>query len=455
MKKIIGIFIVLLLIGTLVLPAMGNVDNFEYKAYPTPIGDTWYTTFGGNEHDNARWIDITSDGNYIIVGYTESFGIGGQDIWLIKVDSEGNEIWNKTFGGSGDERPISVQETTDLGFMIAGHTNSYGQGNYDVWLIKTDIDGNKEWDKTYGTEKYEILHHGIQISDGFLLVGDYEFLGKNEQQAMIIKTDLDGNEVWIKKYGSSNTDEMGHRIRVTSDGDYIVTGYTGSYTSQGLLDVWLFKTDSDGNMLWNKTVSGSGVDYGLGIIETSDYGYLISGLTNSYGAGFDDAWLIKTDSNGDIIWKNTYGGSKGEWALVVQQTTDGGFAFIGRTSSYGAGDIDCWLVKTDSNGKELWNTTFGGDQREENACFQQTIDGGYIVVGETKSFGAGKYDILLIKTDENGESEIDNHVKKNYSSDPLITTMKTVRNIYQLILLRFIERYPLLENLIICALETL
>jgi hypothetical protein len=204
---------------------------------------------------------------------------------------------------------------------------------------------------------------------------------------------------FAKSYGGAYEDDA-NSVQQTSDGGYIVAGYTESFGAGG--DIFLIKTDASGNVIWAKTYGGTGNEWPSSAQQTSDGGYIVAGYTESFGAGSADAFLIKTDANGNIIWAKTYGGTDDDWAYSIQQTSDGGYIVAGWTRSFGAGLYDFFLIKTDADGNLEWSKTYGGASDDRANSVQQTTDGGYIVAGRTSSFGAGSVDAFLIKTDENG-----------------------------------------------------
>ncbi len=210
------------------------------------------------------------------------------------------------------------------------------------------------------------------------------------------------SKTFNKTFGGSGGDHA-YSIQQTSDGGYILAGDTNSFGAGGC-DFWLIKTDANGNTVWDKTFGGSEDDWAHDVQQTSDGGYILAGITYSYGAGDRDAWLIKTDVNGIKQWDKTFGGSGGDGAFSVQQTSDGGYILAGYTNSYGAGNEGFWLIKTDANGIKQWDKTFGGSGSEEAWSVQQTSDGGYILAGGTNSYGTGDYDAWLIKTDAWGNA---------------------------------------------------
>ncbi|MBC7328913.1 hypothetical protein H5T88_00985 [bacterium] len=342
-KKLLACLFVIALLGL-----QGGGGAPSPPSVPT---QTFEKTFGGRDSDGGNCVAETKDGGYIIVGTTYSFDAGGGDVYLIKTDSKGNKVWEKNFGGRDRDEGYSVAETKDGGYIIVGGTWSFGPGYSDVYLIKTDSEGNKVWEKTFG-----------------------------------------GRHV-----------DVGYSVAETKDGGYIIVGKTLSF-GEGLEeeDVYLIKTDSKGNMVWEKTFGGRHVDAGYSVAETKDGGYIIVGRTYSCDAGMEDVYLIKTDSKGNMVWEKNFGGRDRDEGYSVAETKDGGYIIVGRTWSFGPGYSDVYLIKTDSEGNKVWEKTFGGRDRDEGYSVAETKDGGYIIVGWTGSFGAGEDDVYLIKTDSKG-----------------------------------------------------
>jgi hypothetical protein len=298
--------------------------------------------FGGHLDDLANAVIQTQDGGYLIVGKTESFG-ASRDVYVLKLDKNGNKQWEKTFGGAKDDWANAVIQTQDGGYLIVGRTNSFGAGWYpDVYVLKLDKNGNKQWEKTFG--------------------GIY--------------------------------DHLANAVVQTQDGGYLIVGKSGG-------DVYVLKLDKNGKKQWEKTFGGVSWNEAKAVIQTQDGGYLIVESTGLSEVSFSDIYVLKLDKNGNKQWKKTFGGESSDWAYAVVQTQDGGYLIVGRTESFGA-SRDVYVLKLDKNGNKQWEKTFGGEGDDEAKAVIQTQDGGYLIVGKTESFGAGGSDAYIIFLDKSG-----------------------------------------------------
>jgi len=360
----------------------------------------WAVTFGGTNIEYGNAVCLSPDGGYVITGVTESYGAGSWDAYLIKTDSSGDTLWARTFGGIHTDQGCSVQPTADGGYVITGIADS--SVSQDIWLIKTDAEGNQVWARTFGGPDAD---HGYSVqptSDGgYIIVGEtWSFA--NKYDACLIKTDASGTEEWTETFGGAGFDEF-YSVRQTADGGYVVAGGTEP-ESAGLSDVWLIKVDESGDEEWTKTFGGSGNDYANSVEQTSDGGFIVVGSTNSYGAGYFDAYLTKTDADGNQVWAKTFGGTGGEGGASVRQTSDGGYVIAGSTESFGNGQGDAWLVRTDASGNELWSTALGGPDWDCGSSVVVAPNGGYVMCGTTESYDVGGKDVWLVWIDANGSA---------------------------------------------------
>jgi hypothetical protein len=366
------------------LPIGYNIGML-FEAPPTE----WEKPYGGTSEEGAYALVQTVDGGYALAGWTNSYGAGSNDFWLVRTDANGNERWNKTYGGTNNDEAFALVRTVDGGYALTGWTGSYGAGYLDFWLVKTDSAGTMLWSKTYGGAGYDQAYALVQTVDGgYAIAGYTTSFGAGEEDFWLVKTDSAGTMLWSKTYGGDGGDGAVTLVQ-TVDGGYAIAGWTNSYGA-GSNDFWLVRTDANGNERWNKTYGGTGSDWAYALVQTGDEGYALAGLTNY------DFWLVKTDSAGTMLWSKTYGGDGGDGAWALVQTGDGGYALAGDTYSFGV-DQDFWLVKTDANGNEQWNKTYGGTGYEEAYDLVQTGDGGYAIAGYTTSFGAGEEDFWLVK----------------------------------------------------------
>ena len=386
----------------------GKIYNNFFSNLQTNVWEIENTrinkTFGGSDLDLVGSMIQTDDGGYAIAGTTYSYGPSG-DFWLVKTDASGTMEWNKTYGGTSNDHAYSVVQTEpDGGYAIVGATNSYGVAS-DFWLVKTDASGNEEWNKTYGGASFDAAYSVVQTEPdgGYAIAGGTWSFGAGEFDFWLVKTDSAGNHLWNKTYGGTAYDAALSVVQTgpEPDGGYAIAGTTYSYGA-GYQDFWLVKTDSAGNHLWNKTFGGTGWDEAWGLVETVDGGYAIAGSTWSFGAGEYDFWLVKTDADGNHVWNKTYGGSLTDVALSMVQTDDHGYAMAGVTYLYDVSG-DFWLVKTDASGTMEWNQTYEGTFTDcAYSVVQTKPDRGYVMAGTTTSYGAGYEDVWLIKTDSLG-----------------------------------------------------
>lgn len=367
----------------------------------------WTETYGSGDGEWAYSLIQTADRGYAIAGAAATYswperGYINYTFLLIKTDEEGKMQWNKTYGNEDehDELAYSIVQTEDEGYVIAGVKlySSVVDGEYrvrgDFWLVKTDSEGVMQWNRTYGGAENEQLNQVILTSDG-----GYALIGYREASvfpyyadAWLVKTDADGNMQWNRTYGDEDFD-WGSCVLETDEG-YAICGWTYSFGSG---DFWLIKTDLLGNVRWNRTYGGQEQEWANCVVKSKDGGYLLAGRTESFGAGGGDAWLVKTDSSGNMQWNKTYGDADREYVQSVVQTRDGGYVFVGSINSVTSGDADAWVTKTDSTGNMEWNAILGGGEYDQANFVVENRDSDWVFAGETTSYGAGRSDAWLVK----------------------------------------------------------
>lgn len=358
-------------------------------------GDTlWTKTYGYSGSDEGIFVRQTDDLGYIITGLTgSSFNT---DIWLLKTDQNGDTLWTGSYGGDGIEYGYYVQTTSDGGYIISGATQSFGSGPFDLYLVKTDEFGNTLWTRNYGTEDAEYGRSVQQTSDGGYIVGGYAYSGgPTLGDLYLLKTDSNGDSVWIKHYGGSSV-ETGLSLSAVSDGGYIFGATTASFGA-GATDFWLLRLNQDGDTLWTRTYGGLLEETAFCVEQTSDGGYVIAGCSNSFGNGLFDVYVVRTDSIGDTLWTGIYGGYLDDYGEHICEAFGGGYIITGYTRSNSAGSTDLLVMKIDDDGNEVWYETYGGDDHDVGHAVRPATDEGYIITGCTRSFGAGWNDLWLLK----------------------------------------------------------
>lgn len=552
--------------GGYVMLSYYSGSNNVYVTKLASNGDVeWVKSYGGTSTDRAYDIDQTSDGGYVFVGYTDSYGQGGSDMLVVKIDANGIVEWDRAYGGTEDEVGYAIVQTIDGDYFAVGSCNSFGQGNEDFYIIRIWTTGTLVTDRVIGTDKLEraydvtqdvsgdivavgytndlsghynmiatkftsnMTHQWTRIyggtdeetgkfisptTDGGVIIGGYsqsfnpensqddmylvktdsdglsevclqemiyypivnppvmnvacgvgtatgsaissaaspvitssnEFvhqlngceqnkfqrnyfyddhstkitsvkqtidngyalagsayqLSADKQYMTLMKTDIEGEVLWTKTY-----EEQAHTfindMQITSDGGYILGGMTSDWEDSEYF-FYVVRTNSAGDVIWTKKVGGPGLneEFLYGIQETNDGGFVLAGATYSYGAGMADNFIVKLDEDGNTTWANAYGGTSSDFINDIYVNQDGSFIATGYTTSYGAGNNDVFLMKINSNGSLAWTKTYGGTIAEDGESVIQTNDGGYIITGSTSSYGEGGNDVLVIKTDMNG-----------------------------------------------------
>ena len=368
------------------------------------FGQGWEQTFGGVASESGESVKQTTDGGYIVCGSTSSFGEGPSDIYVVKTNSNGDVLWTESFGGFGPvgDSGTSIEQTTDGGYIITGSVNaptvgSEFQTTANICLLKIDSLGAEEWLQEFDEKGGADYGCSVQqTTDGGYIVTGFT---NSSNDMCVIKTDQYGEEEWSQVFVSENG---GRSIDETSDGGYIITGDLGD--GLGNNNVYLLKINVSGEAEWSQVFSEDGYS-GIGdsVQQTSDEGYIVCGTLYGSDDGFWNLYLVKTDTLGELLWSQTFEGSDGcSVGRSVQQTLDGGYIVCGSTECFSAEESDVYLMKLDEDGTEEWSQTFGGTGVDVGVSVQQTTDGGYIITGTTHSFGNGDGDVWLIKTDSEG-----------------------------------------------------
>ena len=368
--------------------------------------NVWKKTYGGVYADGGRSICLTPEGGFIVVGYTYSFGLGYSDIYVVCLNETGEMIWSKTFGDIGWEYGYSICSSHDDGYLLVGYSTSFGNGSKDFYVVKIGYDGDLIWSETYGGSGLDVgMSSCLSNEDCYLICGYTESFGSGEDDIYVIKINNDGGIIWENQYGGSGA-ELGYQIKPTSDGHYIVIGASGS--DKPNFDCFLIKIDEDGNVLWENTFGfpggEGGYDRGHGVIELDDGGFLVVGETN-----FGDALnmlVVRTDGNGDVLWAKTFGERLHDHGNDIIETIDGNFVLCGRVDKSIDGVNDLCLIKIDSEGNQLWKRVIDMSGSEWGCSVRECDDEGFFVCGHTDSFGNGDYDVFVMKTDSFGDSNL-------------------------------------------------
>ena len=386
---------------------------------------------------------------------------GELDIWIVKTDATGNIQWQNTIGGSGSDGLWTIQQTADGGYILGGNSTSPASGDktegsngdYDLWILKTDATGNIQWQNTIGGSGSDGLYAIEQLADEGFMIGGYSDSPLSGDKAensnggydyWILKTDATGNIEWQNTIGGAMDDFL-FSMDQTTDGGYILAGssessISGDKTENSVgADYWMVKTDGTGNIQWQNTIGGDGYDAPCSVQQTADGGYMLGGYSTSDNTGDktelsnggNDYWIVKTDATGNIEWQNTIGGAYDETLNSIMQTADGGYVLGGFSPSPISGDKtedsngvdDYWILKCDPNGTIEWENTIKAVGADQLFCVQETSDGGYILGGYSDSpisddkteDSNGLIDYWIVKFASDGPSSVAPSPSKRFS----------------------------------------
>ena len=368
-------------------------------------------TFGGADNDIGYSLCKPESGGYLLAGSTRSYGAGSEDMFIIRLGSFGNLHWSKVYGWKHADMLRSVIPINN-GFLLTGMTWDFGTIRSDIYLLKIDRNGEKVFEKFYGTPSRDAGHKVITTVDGGYLILAYSRGYEPRGDFLLIKTDSSGNELWRQNYGTE-LDDIAFGLYQNNDGNILIFGSIGSFYydvhynfHNHDADMVLIQTDPDGNVLWQKTYGEDGHDLGFDIKPAPDGGYYLFGSSQSFGAESFDMLLIKVDESGNEEWHRLYGGEEYEYGLSMDVNANNELFLFGTTKTFGySGSADFYLLKTDAEGNIIWQTTIGGNDADFGNTVIATSDSGCAVIGSTGSFGEGGQDFLFVKLDKDGMIE--------------------------------------------------
>ena len=451
--------------------------SFRVRETSVEVSDK---TIGGTGEDILFSSALSMpDGGYMLAGRSSSNASGDKsensrgsdDYWIVKTDAQYYKLWDKTFGGNGGDGLQNIVATSDGGWLLVGNSNSdisgdkseNSKGSTDYWIIKVDNQGNKVWDKTFGGSGIDLVYSAIAVSDGGYLLGGFsesDASGDKSENSLgsadywILRIDNQGNKLWDKTFGGSGGDGIRNLI-ATSDGGWLLFGNSDSdisgdksENSKGSGDYWVLKIDNRGNKIWDKTIGGSESDNLTFTILTADGGYLLAGYSHSNASGDKsennrgngDYWIVKLDAGFNKVWDKTFGGSNSDSPNAISKTSDGGYLVGGTSNSNASGDKsengkgswDLWVVKIDAGGNQVWDKTLGGSNSDELASIILTAHGNHIASGSSDSNASedksenskGGYDYWIVELKLPSAPSVMSFMVMNAQTDQEIKELK-------------------------------
>lgn len=409
----------LVTLGFHFMACTGDDDDDDATATPTPTSTatptytptgtatpplmTWNRTYGGGDDEYSRQVIQTSDNGYAVVGYTRSWGNGQDDVLVMKLDLAGNIVQQKTFGDAHNDWGNGLVQTPEGGFGVACYTAPDDGLPWDGWIFKTDASLNVVWETFFGEIEKEDGPNNLYLAhdNSLIMSGVIDKTTVETHDVLLMNISANGSISWYKQYGEEGQDKS-NNMAVCSDGGYIIAAESCSH-SNGLSDAWLIRTDSQGNVLWENNFGGPLLEEAFHVEQTPEGGFIVAAYTKPSLYEFSDAIILKLDQDGNEQWRKTYGSAKEDYAWSITTAQDDGYVFCGMINgdSWNSGG-DGWLVKLDQNGAKVWEQTFTGAAHDELFYLIKTADGGYLATGESSSNGAGGLDIWIVKTDVNG-----------------------------------------------------
>ncbi|WP_456366177.1 CGP-CTERM sorting domain-containing protein [Thermococcus sp.] len=374
---------------------------------------TWAAVYGGRSNtgangvtlSDANAIAIAPNGDIIIVGNTFGFGAGGSDFWVLRLNGNGDIIWQKTFGGSDDDYANAVAIAPNGDIIVAGDTSSFGNGGWDTLVIRLDGRGNVKWEKTYGGEDNEYTNAvAIAPNGDIITAGSTSSFGAGNADIWVMRLSPSGDVKWQMTYGGPKDDEA-YGVALTPGGNIVVSGYTESFGA-GDWDAGILRLSGNGDVIWQKTYGGKKSDEANAVAIAGNGDIIVAGDTSSFGAGDSDVWVLQLDGGGNVKWAKAYGGKKDDYANAVALTPNGDMIVAGSTYSFGVGGKDLWVLKLDSDGNVEWEKTYG--EKHDDTANGVTVapNGDILIAGGTYKITSGA-EAWVIRLGENGGSKIE------------------------------------------------
>jgi hypothetical protein len=393
-QKLLVIFLITVAFVALTLKTNAASNSTETPSPSSLTGDSrfkvlWEKTFGGAGDDRAFYALANTDGN-LIVGSSRSILENQTVAWVIQLNADGDYLWKKSYS-SGYASEFRYALNLSDGFLLVGNSFSPSK-NYDGFIVRTNWIGDVIWNMTLGGDLEDEFFSAIQVSDGFVLAGLSSSFSSGGSDIWVVKLNLDGSLSWSRNFGGAGEDAA--RSVTNADEGFVVAGYTNSQGS-GNYDYILLKIDSVGNLIWNCTYGGKESDKAYGVAKLAD-GYVLAGDTQSKGNGDSDAWVVKVNLQGSLVWDKVIGGSNFDMPTFISASPDDSVLVCGFTFSYGNGQRDFWFFKLNGQGNVTWIGTVGRSQYEEAYAALELGEGKFMLVGWTNSIGQGHYDYYVV-----------------------------------------------------------